>query len=91
MTQVADNEEKSRYELTLDGGVIGWIDYERSNGVLSLTHTWVEAEQRSHGHGERLVRDALDDVRERGLAAEPICPFVIAYIRRHPEYGDLVA
>jgi predicted GNAT family acetyltransferase len=37
------------------------------------------------------VADALDDIRSRGLKVVPLCPFVAAYIRRHPEYEDLVA
>jgi uncharacterized protein len=36
------------------------------------------------------VADALDDIRSRGLQVVPLCPFVAAYIRRHPEYEDLV-
>jgi uncharacterized protein len=36
------------------------------------------------------VRGALDDMRARGLKVAPVCPFVAAYIRRHPEYADLV-
>jgi len=27
----------------------------------------------------------------RGLKVRPLCPFVSLYIRRHPEYADLVA
>jgi predicted GNAT family acetyltransferase len=33
---------------------------------------------------------ALADLRGRGLKIVPICPFVRAYLQRHPEYGDLV-
>jgi predicted GNAT family acetyltransferase len=42
------------------------------------------------GLGARLVAGALDDIRARGLRVVPFCPFVRAYIRRHPEYADLV-
>jgi predicted GNAT family acetyltransferase len=43
-----------------------------------------------HGHGSTLVRAALDDVRARGLSVIPLCPFVKAYIEKHPEYADLL-
>jgi uncharacterized protein len=43
------------------------------------------------GVGAALVQGVLDDVRARGLKVRPCCPFVAAYIRRHPEYEDLVA
>lgn len=91
-SRVTNNNEKSRYELRLDGGrLAGFLEYERSDGVLAMIHTFVHPDLRSQGLGERLVRDALDDVRARGLEVEPVCPFVVAYIRRYPEYGDLVA
>jgi predicted GNAT family acetyltransferase len=37
-----------------------------------------------------LVEAALTDIRVRGLRVVPLCPFVAGYIRRHPEYADLV-
>ena len=42
------------------------------------------------GLGGRLVVGALDDIRARGLLTVPLCPFAAEYIRRHPEYQDLV-
>ncbi|HZQ02403.1 MAG TPA: GNAT family N-acetyltransferase [Gaiellaceae bacterium] len=42
------------------------------------------------GLGAALVRAALDDARDRGFRVVPICPFVEAYVRRHPEDADLV-
>jgi hypothetical protein len=47
------------------------------------------AEER-HGVGSRLVSGALEDIRTRGLRVAPVCPFVTAYLRRHPEQRDLV-
>jgi predicted GNAT family acetyltransferase len=40
--------------------------------------------------GASLVRQVLDEVRARGLTMVPQCPFVASYLRRHPEYTDLV-
>ena len=54
-------------------------------------HTDVAPKWEGKGVGSTLVQGALDDVRARGLKVQPICPFVAAYIRRHPEYQDLVA
>jgi uncharacterized protein len=36
------------------------------------------------------VQGTLDDLRARGLALVPLCPFVADFITRHPEYADLV-
>jgi predicted GNAT family acetyltransferase len=49
-----------------------------------------EVEPRRKGLGNELVRGALDDLRARGLKVVPVCPFVGAYIRRHPAYADLL-
>ncbi|MFD5436489.1 GNAT family N-acetyltransferase [Kitasatospora sp. NPDC127067] len=37
-----------------------------------------------------LARGALDDARARGLHVLPYCPFIRGWIRKHPEYADLV-
>jgi predicted GNAT family acetyltransferase len=54
-------------------------------------HTDVDPKWEGKGVGAALVQGALDDVRARGLKVRPFCPFVAAYIRRHPEYDDIVA
>jgi uncharacterized protein len=43
------------------------------------------------GLGGQLARAALDDVRGRGLAVRPDCPFIRSWIAKHPDYADLVA
>jgi predicted GNAT family acetyltransferase len=55
-----------------------------------LVHTEVEPRAEGTGLGSQLVTEALDDIRARGLRVVPLCPFVAAYIRRHPDYADLV-
>lgn len=84
-TRVTDNEDESRFELRLDDRLVGWIDYRRSGGVVALTHTEVLPELRNRGHGDTMVREALADLRRRGLQAQAVCPFVVAYVRRHPD------
>jgi uncharacterized protein len=87
--RVVDNPAELRYELYADDGELaGEILYRRLPGALALVHT--EVDPKRQGLGSELVKGALDDMRERGLNVVPVCPFVIAYIRRHPEYADLV-
>ncbi|HLX19121.1 MAG TPA: GNAT family N-acetyltransferase [Gaiellaceae bacterium] len=85
---VSDNPAELRYELRADGELVGEIRYRRIPDGLALIHTQVEP--RRTGLGSVLVQQALDDMRSRGLRLVPICPFVRAYIKRHPEYEDLV-
>lgn len=87
--RVVANRTLRRYELWLGERLAGTLDYTRSDGVVALTHTEVEPDLRGQGHGERLVRDALADLREHGATVRPVCPFVVAYVRRHSEATGL--
>ncbi|CAN5502017.1 GNAT family N-acetyltransferase [soil metagenome] len=89
---VADHTGLHRYEARYeDGTVVGFAAYRRDGDVVVCTHTEVDDAQEGKGVGSRLVRGALDDVRASGLTIRPLCPFVKAYVDRHPEYADLVA
>jgi predicted GNAT family acetyltransferase len=88
---VTDHPDQLRYEIEVDGEVAGFLLYRVEPGVLELVHTDVDPKWEGKGVGGALVQGALDDVRARGLKVRPFCPFVAAYIRRHPEYEDLVA
>jgi predicted GNAT family acetyltransferase len=88
---VQDNPSGLRYELFLDGDLIGELLYSRFHDRIALIHTEVSPSVEGRGLGARLVAGALDDIRARGLHVVPICPFVSSYISRHPDYGDLVA
>lgn len=89
--EVVDAPERSRYELRLDGEVIGFADYRDREGVRVLPHVEVDSAHGGQGHAGRLTAHALDDIRAQGKAVAPQCPFVAHYVQEHPEYGDLVA
>ena len=88
--EVRDNGAELRYEALADGTLVGEIRYRREPGAIVLVHTEVSPSAEGQHVGSRLVRAALDDIRARGLRVVPVCPFVAAYLRRHPEYADLV-
>ena len=87
---VSDNPALRRYELRVDGALEGEIMYRIERDKIVLIHTEVSPDIEGRGLGARLVRDALDDIRARGLRVVPLCPFVASFVRRHPEYGDLM-
>ncbi|HEU4658383.1 MAG TPA: GNAT family N-acetyltransferase [Capillimicrobium sp.] len=88
---VVDNQAEHRYEIRRDGRRLGFIRYGWRRGAIVLVHTEVDPSAEGQGVGNRLVAGALDDIRSRGLRMVPVCPFVAAYLRRHPEQQDLVA
>lgn len=88
--RVVDNQAELRFELWVDGSRAGFIAYRREPGAVVLVHTDIDPAYEGRGLGSRLVAGALDDLRNRGLGLVPLCPFVVAYLRRHPEEADLV-
>lgn len=90
--EVVDAEERSRYEAHAGGEQVGYLAYHRSDeeDVMVLPHAEVSTEHEGRGIGSALAQAALDDARSKGLRVVPICPFVVAYLERHPEYADLV-
>jgi predicted GNAT family acetyltransferase len=88
---VTNDAERQRYEIHLGSELAGFVAYHAQPGLITVLHTEVEPAYEGQGVGSRLVEGMLDDVRARGLRVLPICPFVRAYVRRHPEVRDLVA
>lgn len=84
------NEDGKRFELeTADG--MAFIDYIlRSEGVIFLTHTEVPKAMNGKGHGSSLVRQSLDYIEAQGWKLVPLCPFVAAWLVRHPERQHLI-
>ena len=88
---VADAPERSRFEISVDGALAGFAVYRLAPGRITFVHTEIDEAYAGHGLGGRLARAALDDVRDRGLAVRPDCPFIKGWIAKHPDYADLVA
>ncbi|WP_327089421.1 N-acetyltransferase [Nonomuraea sp. NBC_01738] len=88
--EVVDNPDKSRFEIHVDGALAGFADYKLLPARIKFTHTEVEPAYEGQGLAAKLVGFALDASRDAGLAMVPICPYVKAYIGKHPEYADLV-
>lgn len=89
--KVEDAPERSRYEVSVDGKAVGFSAYHLlEDGVLALPHVEVDPAFEGQGVASALMRESLDDVRQRGLKIVPICPFAQAFVERNPDYRDLV-
>lgn len=89
MSHVIDNRPHHRFELEVDGHT-AMSFYKLADGVITFDHTEVPPELGGRGVGSKLVQGALDLVRAEGLKVIPQCPFVKAWIGKHPEYTDLL-
>ena len=89
-TDVTFNPDKERYEISVDGEFAGWVDAKDDGDVLRMPHTVVLPEFGGKGVAKILVAAALDDIRERGRLIAPRCPYVVDFVEKNPQYGDLV-
>lgn len=87
---VADAPERRRFEATIDGQLAGFAQYARLSTRIIFTHTEVDPVYEGRGVGSALAKGALDAVRASGQRVEARCPFIAAYIKRHPAYQDLL-
>ena len=87
---IGDATEEGAYVVSVDGERAGRAEYLMREGRHVFVHTEVDERHAGAGLAAQLIRFALDDVRSSGGRIVPICPYVSAYIRRHPEYEDLV-
>ncbi len=69
----------------------GYVEYQREPGVLAINHTVVPPEIGGRGIAAQLVQAALQFARDESLKVQPNCSYAAAYLRRHPEYADLLA
>lgn len=89
VSALTNNEEKKRYELNVNGH-IAFIEYIHAKNDIYLTHTEVPKELEGQGIGSRMVLQVLVDIKQRGLTLIPLCPFVAGYLKKHPEWRELV-
>ena len=84
-----NNKSKSRFELEIDD-YMAFVDYTLSPGSITLLHTEVPKELGGRGVGSILAKAVLENIRTQGLKVEPRCEFLAGYIKKHPEFANLV-
>ena len=87
--QVVNNVKKFRFEV-VSGSQTSKLDYRMGRNTIALVHTEVPEELSGQGIGSSLVKTALQHARDNDLKVLPYCPFVAAYLERHPEWQDIV-
>jgi predicted GNAT family acetyltransferase len=87
---VTHDEEAKRFEIHVDG-LSALLTYRRFPGRIIFDHAEVPKPVEGHGLAAKLARFALDFARANHLRVVPLCPYVSSFIRKHPEYQDLVS
>ena len=86
---IQNNEAKHRFETHI-GDQVAVLEYTLAKGLIVYNHTEVPEALEGQGIASRLAKEALDYAKQHELKVMPLCPYVAAYIRRHPEYRELV-
>ncbi len=88
---VTNNAARRRYEAVVDpAGTAGFVEYQETKELVILTHTDVDPAFEGRGVGSLLARSAIEDIRDRGLKALVAHPFILGWLRRHPDYVDVL-
>ena len=88
---VTRNEDENRWEARIGGELAAFAAYHLTDELIVFTHTEVEPEFEGRGVAGVLARTALDEVAAEGSRkVMPLCPFIKAWIQRHPDYMKLV-
>lgn len=86
--EIINNTDENRFELALNGEM-AFVEYMLAGKNLVLTHTEVPVAYEGQGIAGFMAKYVLDDARQQGYKVQPLCPFMRAYIIRHPEYQDI--
>ncbi len=91
MPTVTQNTAESRFDIAIDGEVVGSAYYDLTESAIVFTHTEVDPNREEKGLGSQLVQSALDQVRDdTSLRVVAQCPFVAHWLTKHEDYQDLL-
>ena len=88
--EVVHNPEKKRFEMQL-GDQIAMVKYILGSSEMIFTHTEVPEAFEGHGVASKMAKVAIEYAKEKGMRIRPMCPYIAAYIKRHPEYQSITA
>ena len=89
MSDLIHDPARHRFSTVVDGHEAELI-YEPEDGAIAIVHTGVPSEIEGRGIAAELVKAALEFARAAGLKVAPRCAYAAVYVKRHPEYDDLL-
>ncbi|SMO35723.1 GNAT family N-acetyltransferase [Solitalea koreensis] len=87
---VIENTIVKHFEAKVNG-YIAFIEYRSSGGYIYLNHTEVPIELEGKGIAKQLVETVLEMIETEGKLLVPLCPYVAAYLKKHPEWKRILA
>jgi len=90
LIEIRHNAAAKRFEATIDK-LLCRCDYRMHGNTMMLVHTEVPPQLEGRGFASTLVRAAFEHAKQNGWDVLPVCSFVAAWARRHPEVEPLLA
>lgn len=87
--QVIDNTEKQQFQVNLPDD-IALLKYHWKEGNLALMHTEVPEKYEGQGIASALAKYAFSYAADNGKKVLPYCAYIAMFLKRHPEYDNLV-
>ena len=87
---VVHNVSLRRFEAQTGDVPLSFLSYTFEGDRVVFDHTFVPDELRGRGIAAKLARAALEEARQRRWKVVPRCSYVAAFIKRNPEFADLV-
>ena len=87
---VVDAADEGRFEVHVDGVRAGFTEYRDRDGLRTFPHTEIDDAYAGQGLAKRVISEGLDATRAAGLRVRPVCPAVSGFIKKNPDYADLV-
>jgi predicted GNAT family acetyltransferase len=87
---VTVTKEDGRFTVAVDGKTVGLTAFAHRDGKRVFYHTEVDDAFGGRGLATIVIAEALAATRDEGLRIVPVCPTVVAYVKKHPEFGDVV-
>lgn len=86
---ISNNEEQQQFEVN-ENGFKAFLVYRFFKNNIALMHTEVPGNFEGKGVASSLAKYAFEWAKAHNKKVMVYCPFVAAYIKRHPEYNDLI-
>ena len=87
---VTEDADLGRFVLERDGEMVGYASFREQGTAVVVPHVETLQQHRGQGYAERLMDGIVERLRATGRTVVPLCPFAAAYMRDHPEHGDLL-
>ena len=88
--KIKENKEKKRFEVEVENK-LALIEYIRAEDKMYLTHTEVPSELEGKGIASSMAKQVLQQIKDEDLKLVPLCPFIASYVKRHPEWKEILA